>query len=205
MRRIHCFCLTGFLLLAGSVQADLVVQDYLGNGQQVVLDTVTGYHWYRNLNDFTNMTYEMQIDAISDLGSYGNISGGWHMATLTEMETLWACPESAIAGVFPRTDLWVPHPYGDTYARYEEVCPWTSTPSHFMGIIYRDHFTGVLSNLVPLSAGGIQDDLMGHWAAWVVTAAPVVTVPTPSAVLLAATGLLSSTRGLKRLRRKRQE
>ena len=55
MKRIQVFCVAAVLLLSGTASADLVVRDYLGNGQLVVEDTRPGgNHW--NLADFTNKT-----------------------------------------------------------------------------------------------------------------------------------------------------
>jgi len=70
MKRIHLFCLAAVLLLTGTISAELVVRDYLGNGQLVVEDTRDGgNHWYSNLADFTNMTYAQQIAAIANLNT----------------------------------------------------------------------------------------------------------------------------------------
>ena len=82
MKRICISCLVVTLLIIVPVKADLVEQDYLNNGQKVVLDTATGYHWYWGMNYFDDMTYDQQITTIDGLATYGNIAGGWHMASL---------------------------------------------------------------------------------------------------------------------------
>ena len=77
MKRIHSFCIAAVLLTTGTLTADLIVQDYLGNGQIVVQDTRPGSgHWYANLPDFANMTYAQQVTAIAALGTYGNMAAG---------------------------------------------------------------------------------------------------------------------------------
>ena len=87
MKRIHFFSVAAALLLTGTLSADLTVYEYLP-GQKVVLDTVTRDHWIWDLTMFTDMTYGEQVTAIGDLGTYGNIPDGWHMATQAEVLSL---------------------------------------------------------------------------------------------------------------------
>ena len=199
MRRIHYFCLTSVLLSSVAVQADLVVQDYLGNGQKVVLDNVSGYHWYWNLPDFTNKSYQDQIDAIADLGNYGGIDGGWRMATADDMAGLWAYTAPALATAFPKTGECT-NPYWGlaTYRRGRVESSNDPGNTHMVyGVTWIP--TEWFKTIVSLHDSETPDSL----SAWVVSPAPVV--PEPTSVILAATGLLSSTLGLKRLRRKHQE
>ena len=202
MKKIPLLCIMVVLLSAVSLRADLVVQDYLGNGQQVVLDTATGYHWYWNLNDFTTRTYAEQIDAISGLGSYGNIAGGWHMATRSEMNTLWSYPASVLGGVFPYTCI---DPYGEVIRGRSDDLMTMCHPGydHASPQVYEWSSGWMVSSLGYL---GIYDwQRCVTTGAWVVSTAPVVPIPIPGALALAAMGLLSSTLGLNRLRRKHQE
>jgi len=63
--------------------ANLVQQN-----EYVIWDDSTGRYWYRDLSQFTGMTYQEQLDAIAILDSqYTDIS--WHMATSSEMNEVW--------------------------------------------------------------------------------------------------------------------
>ena len=78
------------ILLSGRAGADLTVYEFVED-EKVVYDSDTGKYWYWNLTDFTNMTTAEQITAIAGLNAtvYGGISGGWHMATETEIRGLF--------------------------------------------------------------------------------------------------------------------
>lgn len=204
MRRIIFFCLIVVLLSVCPVRADLVVRDYLGNGQTLVLDTETGYHWYRNLPYFLGMTYEQQQEEIALLDDYGGVMDGWHMATHMEMTTLWENHPEAM-GKYMFTPTQEPY-YSETRhnqvrthaARYDGTSIYDEC--HQATYLYVENY-------------GYDDEMWykdfllndlwdGHTStsAWVVTQAPLV--PIPGAMILAATGLLYSALGLKRLHRK---
>lgn len=190
MKGLYIFCLVFVLLLTISAQADLIVQDYLENGQKVVLDDATGYHWYWNLNDFTSMTYDDQITAISDLNvvTYGNIAGGWHLASEAEKETLRAYDLSAIADSFQPTYFDVVPGETSWFARYEQ--PGESPDTHNAYAI--DYY---FNPAAPDNPGVYVDyhfeasDMAAndYWGAWVVSDHAVV--PVPGAVLLGILGL----------------
>ncbi|MHC4351686.1 MAG: YfaZ family protein [Planctomycetota bacterium] len=110
MKRIQFVCVATVLLLTGTVPADLMVKEYVP-GEKVTLDTNTGKYWYWNLSDFVNKTYTEQNTAIAGLGMYGNLAGGWHMATGSEITGLWGYDPSAIGTAFnlthdDDTDTW---------------------------------------------------------------------------------------------------
>ena len=88
MKRIFLFSLAAVLLTIGPVRAELKVYEYVP-GEKVTLDTLTGNYWYYNLLDFAGKTYDQQKEKIATLGTYGNIAGGWHMATPDEWTELW--------------------------------------------------------------------------------------------------------------------
>ena len=203
MKRIHISCVAAVLLLTGVASADLTVYEYVP-GERVTYDDVTGYYWYTDLMDFSYMTYNEQTSAIADLGTYGGIAGGWHRAYM-EMSGLIDNGPAAIGGHFeiveisPRAVAWRGF-YDDGDAGWEET--------GFVGLYevwYVDHdwddpigwYWADLAADTPYDgwAGG------GFFPSWVVSTHPMV--PLPGAVILATTGLLSSTLGLKRLRRKR--
>ena len=191
MKRVYIYCAAAVLLLTGPVGADLLVQDYLGNGEKVTFDTNTGNHWYWNLADFVNMDYDTQIATIAGLGTYGNIAGGWHMASHSEMQTLFPYAGQPILSAFG----WPPDPSPSYFlwGRYDDVS-YFDPDSHYSVIVLDDGF------MTPLHTNYIPDyysaPLVG---AWVTTEAALV--PAPGALVLAATGLLSVL-GVNRWRRK---
>ena len=183
MKRIQFLCIAAVLLLTGTASADLVVQDYLDNGEKVTLDTVTGNYWYWNLADFVDMTYDEQMSAIAGLGTYGNIAGGWHMATLDEMEALWAQGADEIRSGFFPTGI---SPSQYVYiGRYDLI---HSAGQHYY--VYAQAVVGGPAMIATLPHFGVPDAITVHiLGAWVTTDAAVV--PAPGALVLAATGLLS--------------
>lgn len=201
MKRILLFSLIAVLISPGPVSAVLTVNEYIP-GEKVTLDSNTGNYWYWNLPDFVNMTYGEQNTAIAGLGNYGNIAGGWHMATLDEMTALWVYDAFTIASSFAPT-LHLPTGQVRTVwqGRYDRVYPGTPVGHAIAELrevvmsdlqIYYSKF-----NLVTLGApDSTRHTMLGSW---VVSSQPVV--PVPGSLLLAATGLLSML-GLKRWRRK---
>ena len=206
MKRIIFISLVAVLLMTGTVRADLVVQDYLGLGEKVTLDTATGNHWVWDLSMFTNMTYDEQTAAISDLGTYGYIAGGWHMADAAEIQTMWEYEADEIecqwlqVTVLATDSTGLAEPDLFHFGRFK----WSSEEgTHYTCWAGWDEETGRSwkSGIPgPVMSDGTRDECL---SAWVVTHQPIV--PAPGALILAVTGLLSSTLGLNRLRRKRKE
>jgi hypothetical protein len=174
-------------------------------GQKVTYDDATGNYWYYILADFANKTYGEQTEAIDDLGTYGNIDGGWHMATPEEWAELWdEYAGKSVEGLFEPT--------------FDGVTgkAWMGRSEDFIiaGFPYKTYIHG---GIAIRTSDGITydwDEGPSHFdtrdsetatflGAWVVSDQAVV--PAPGALVLAATGLLSSTLGLNRLRRKHQE
>ena len=190
MKRIYLFSLAAVLLLTGTASADLMVSDYLGNGEKVTFDDVSGNHWYWNLYDFAWKTYGEQITAIDNLNlvNYGNIAGGWHMPTKSEIDALLTYTDMEVINSFNITPTWP-----IIKIRYDDPSPYTDfhrvTEIHMV-----DPYHIQDSNVWDYSE-------TGTFLAWATTGAAVV--PAPPAVVLATTGLLSSMLGLNRLRRKR--
>lgn len=178
MKRILLFVVAAVLLPTATASADLMVNEYVtGSGEMVVLDTETGSHWYWNLADFVNKTYAQQITAIGDLGNYGHIAGGWHMASLSEMQSLLPYTGQTFVSSF----RW-PSSTKPFYGRYNSP---GFTDFHYILII---EYYGSARNVLQTLA--IHDsDSQPLFGAWVTTDAPVV--PAPPAVVLATTGMLT--------------
>ena len=186
MQRLYLICLAGVLLLTDTVSADLIVYDYLENGEEVVLDTETGYHWYRNLADLQDMTYGEQMLAVEYLNhnDFGNIAGGWHFATRQELRTLWnyLAPEIGEAFVPSLVDS-SSYYWSGRYRRFV-----SQTPAHYHahvscslpGPVWQK--TGLMDSFVYNDAHG---GIVG--GAWVTTDAPII--PVPSAILLGGIGI----------------
>jgi hypothetical protein len=202
MTRTYFFCLTTVLLTRGLVWADLAVKEYVaGSGEFVTFDDQTGYHWYWNLPDFVDMTYGEQTAEIAGLGTYGYIAHGWHMASPEEMGTLWSYDADTIMSMFRRS--------GDIISDSQ---PYTYWAGRYDGEGFGDeeHLACFVSThdgttqKVPLGHYSVHDETRReHLSTWVVSNQSVV--PLPTSLILAATGLLSSTLGLNRLRRKHEE
>lgn len=179
MKRIFFLIVAAVLLPTGTASANLTVHEYVA-GEFVIEDTDTGNYWYWNLADFVNKTYDQQITAIGDLGNYGGIAGGWHMASLSEMQTLI--------------------PYTENPSAFVSYFCWPSSTKPFYGrfnyILY--HETGAHAYFVfdpsglywptPFISQLWDWDHLPSIGAWVTTDSPVV--PAPPAVVLATTGLL---------------
>jgi hypothetical protein len=211
MKRIYLFSLSVVLLATGAVSADLTVYEYK-SGEKVTLDTVTGNYWYWNLEDFVNITYPQQSTAIAGLGNYGGVLGGWHMASHTEVAALFSYPASEIGEAFAPTKtetVTVPGSTGpiviadDQYWMGLEdhiVDPTVSPPWRYSAQVVHDKIT---DTWVKAQDGGTSSNNYSSLSlgAWVTSSSPVV--PVPGALVLAATGLLSSLLGVNRWRRKR--
>jgi len=177
MKRILLFVVAAVLLLTGTASAGLTVYEYVP-GEKVTLDDATGNYWYWNLNDFAFMTYGQQIAAIDDLGTYGHIAGGWHMATRPEITNLFSYTVLETVNSF---DFPPDHP--DFIGRIEESL---QPDYHSTAVFYpQAYHPWTIVSLYPDYYGPYYFPNLG---AWVTTAAPVV--PAPPAVVLATTGLL---------------
>lgn len=194
MKRILLFLVALVLLLTGTASADLMVYEYV-TGEKVTLDEATGNYWYWNLNDFASMTYDEQIAAIADLNiapPYGNIAGGWHMATQDEMITLFSHSAAQIKGAFaggPDGLQW-----GTTWrGRYDRPYSVPYYPCHYIAGVWDGFWISPGHN--PAHDFDFRPDLF----AWVTTEASVV--PVPGALILAALGLLTVGAKLRGRRR----
>jgi len=219
MRRTYFFCLIVILLSVCPVRAAVVVQDYLGNGQNVVLDTNTGYHWYSHLPDFGAMTYDQQVTAIGALGNYGNLDGGWRMASAPEVEALFINPADDLVASFSYTGssdpFPMPFPPYDMIWHGRTTTPVVINPSlRRIGEMYAfsmvspdGPYIGAYTNVPEVGVPDDFSDPITVVSAWIVTDASVIqepsVIPAPGALMLGVTGLLSSTVVRKRLRGRR--
>ncbi|MHC4594333.1 MAG: hypothetical protein ACYS19_05235 [Planctomycetota bacterium] len=181
MTRNHLFCVAAVLLLTGTVDADLMVYEYVP-GELVTWDSFTGNHWYSSLPDFTGQTYATLAANIAALGTYGNIDGGWRLATQSEIEALFTNSPAAIAASFARTN-WAA--FGNI-SWHGRTAVALEVGTHQSAVVVYDIFRGTY-RLEP-DAGAIPDSFQASYiGAWVTSSAPVV--PVPSAVILGTIGL----------------
>ncbi len=174
MKRHLFLYVAAVLLLAVPANAVLTVHEYVP-GQKVTLDSNTGDYWVWDLTYFTNKTYAEQITAIAGLGNYGNIAGGWHLASLNDMTGLWTNTAADLDASFNSPPA-IPPYY--MVGRYEEA-------------YYSGHYVAMLSpgpSKFPLSSAGTEDtESSPSIGAWVTSSAPVI--PAPGAILLGSIGV----------------
>lgn len=188
------------LFIAQQAQCGLTVLEMVA-GQKVTLDTNTGNYWYYGLTRFDDKTYNEQINEISGLGTYGNIAGGWHLATFSEMTALWSYSGDTIGSNFEPAGYGAPSPNAEIWAGRFEWKPQTPDEHGYAGIY---HMASGSYNMDILGDKSIPDLDTSAWiSAWVTTDAQVV--PVPPAVILTMTGVLTSALGLNILRRKHRE
>jgi len=176
MKRITFFLVAAVLLLTGTVSANLTVCEYV-TGEKVTYDDATGNYWYWNLNDFVNRNYSAQISAIAAISpTYGNIAGGWHMASLSEMTALWTYSETNIKAAF-----------GSASGTGWDIVSMGRVNASTVSGYHRKagEWYGSWGFSTSMWNDGRTESYLG---AWVTTDATVV--PAPSAVVLATTGLL---------------
>jgi hypothetical protein len=195
MKRIFVFVTAVVLAISilGEAKASLTAYN-----SDIVYDGTR--YWVRDLSQFVEKTYDQQQTWVStninNNAAYTVINNNWHMASNTEMQTLWAYSAESIGGIFgpsggdpPDPDINYP---GLTfwYGRYDELF-WTGNHHYYVAIGYDNvsewSKTGLLETAVIDSHSGTSD------GAWVTT-----TVPIPSALLLLGSGLF----GVVALRRK---
>jgi len=79
--------------MPGMASASLSIE---GNA---VYDSASNLYWMPNLSLFVNQTYQQQINTISSMGNY-NGQSGWHLASSSEMNSLFNNSLQSIAGAF---------------------------------------------------------------------------------------------------------
>jgi len=199
MKRQLFFYVTTILFITGTAGAALTVQEYVpGSGEFVTYDDVTGNHWVWDMSLLGNKTYNGQILAIGELGTYGNIDGGWHMATYEEMQALWTYDAATLANSFnPSGSVIIAGPYlGEVCSgRYDESGP--EGASHYLAdvlIVYDIFAFTVDYEKYPLLFYTFPDDIrISSTSAWVTTSAAVIpdnnTIPAPGALILGSIGI----------------
>ena len=198
------------LTLIGGVGAGLQVNEFRA-GEKVVLDDA-GNYWIWDMSQFGNLTYDQQITGIGSLGgTYGGVTGNWHMATEAEMTGLWSYSGSDIASSFGPT--YIDHSWGDPEyywsGRYDKVGPaippdpaWgePGDTTHYLGEVHQIGLSLIKDSLNTSTVG--DNSRYSTIGAWVTTGPGATTVvPAPGAVILGVSGLLSMAAGIRRRRR----
>ncbi len=173
MRRQLLLYVAAVLLLTVPANAVLTVHEYVA-GEKVTLDSNTGDYWYWNLPDFGTMSYPQQIADIAALGTYGNIDGGWHMASHDEVAALFTYSAASLSPAFAP----FPTPALKWWGREEHPTP--GNPNHY---ISEFSSTNVTQHI------GVIGDAYLHLklSAWVTSSAAVI--PAPGAILLGSIGV----------------
>ncbi|MCP4552139.1 MAG: PEP-CTERM sorting domain-containing protein [Bacteroidetes bacterium] len=180
-------------------------------GDGVVYDDISGLSWVRDLSLLAGLDYGDQISGIGALTTAG--ATDWHMATRTEMDTLWHDtdiprmmeiakafdPSGGDASYDPETGI--PSERTSWMGRYDEINTNYSDPWHYMAEMV--HRTNDIWARSALGAPCSGDFVFGeHYGAWAVTNSldPTTPVPEPATMLLFGIGIL----GLAGVNRRRQ-
>lgn len=185
MKTSRTLCAVVALVISGTCSADLVVCEYVP-GQKVTLDTDTDKYWYWGVSDFVDMTYDEQVSAIAGLDTYGNIAGGWHMATAEDIAELWQYDGWSLLASFDPT-LTVTTTLIEIQARYDGA---GSDGSHYMlSTWWPISLPQPVKTSLPgdeLSDTATSDAREFPVGAFVVGEGPVI--PAPGAILLGTIG-----------------
>lgn len=137
------FCLFGLLLLllmvlSGTAFSELVV---IQSNPSVIYDDIAKQYWIRNMNRFTNMTYDEQMVGVALLNEPGSDVengpwGNWHIASLEEMQGIVNGN-----GFLAMSDIFFPSVCPDVeescetnagyYGRYEQAIETEYGPAHY--------------------------------------------------------------------------
>lgn len=177
------------LLLTGPAWGALVVQEPVP-GEKITLDTNTGWFYYWDLPDFTNMTYDQQMVAIAGLNASSGFAGltGWHMIGEAD-DSIFALGYTVgeLAVALNPTDLFGPTDSLFLDGRMDRAHP-EGPGWHWRIQIGFDVPTMSGWGLVGPMADATVDPTLSAW----ICAPPVPAIPAPGAILLATmgTGLL---------------
>ena len=153
-------------------------------GEQVVVDSETGYLWYPDPGYFANMNYSEQMAAIAALNttSYGGRTD-WHMAERAEIDTLFEYDENIEFNVvFEATRS----EDNGIYARYDQY--WLDDPTrlyHYATITFPSPGGGKVPG-TQIYSDSYSSGFMGAWVVSVQNTAPVADAGPDQTVELAS-------------------
>jgi hypothetical protein len=179
---------SALLVILGRAPGDSIASLISTSDQGYVYDTDTGLYWYWELSDFSEMTYDQELSAIETELNDKSFAGinDWHMATYSEMASLWNYDAKTLLQSFGKTWL-----YDHIEARYDsdasDVYPWvTEGIHHYAAVSYHDG-NGFYTK-TGLEFYAVIDS--NRSSAWVVSSSPPSAVPIPGAVWLLGSGLV---------------
>lgn len=207
----HSVIITCLVLLLCPIANATLIELENSDGQ-VVFDTNTNQYWYSTgLWDFGFMNYDQQIAAIDALNQNGGYYGidSWHMADLTEVQTLAAHSTEAVGRSFQPSEQYSP---GDNWTWEEDDTWWRKlwdgridsywneeSTAHSRASIYAYYSPEAGIDWKPFKFGEnlyyfddyalFDMDEVEDWIGAWVTSNPIAPIPEPSTILLFATGI----------------